>query len=151
MEIIDALTSTKERTLAYFDLPESSLDKSYAPGKWTVRQLLNHMADADTVLYDRVRRVIAEPRQVIWAFDQDRWASELDYTTFPLVINKAIYEATRNSVIYLAEKFYNSHGSNSFVHSETGVRTLKDEFDKIAWHNEHHLEQIEKALRQATF
>ena len=42
---------------------------------------------------------------------------------------------------------YLPNGRREFVHSETGVRTLKDEFDKVAWHNEHHLEQIEQALQ----
>lgn len=37
--------------------------------------------------------------------------------------------------------------SLEFVHSVTGVRTLSDEFEKVAAHNEHHLEQIRLALR----
>ncbi len=37
-------------------------------------------------------------------------------------------------------------GQREFVHSVTGVRTLKDEMDKVAWHNEHHLGQIRTAL-----
>jgi hypothetical protein len=42
---------------------------------------------------------------------------------------------------------YEKDGHREFVHSETGVRTLKDEFDKVASHNEHHLQQIELALK----
>jgi hypothetical protein len=41
---------------------------------------------------------------------------------------------------------YDISGHREFVHSETGVRTVRDEFDKVAWHNEHHLAQIERAL-----
>ena len=37
-------------------------------------------------------------------------------------------------------------GHLEFVHNETGVRTLKQEFDKVATHNEHHLEEIMMAL-----
>jgi hypothetical protein len=36
------------------------------------------------------------------------------------------------------------------VHSVTGVRTLKDEFDKVASHNQHHLDQIRRALRDSS-
>ncbi|HEY7568150.1 MAG TPA: hypothetical protein VH762_11300 [Gemmatimonadaceae bacterium] len=36
--------------------------------------------------------------------------------------------------------------AGSWVHSETGVRTLKDEFDKVAAHNQKHLDQIRRAL-----
>lgn len=147
MKIVNDLQATRERTLAYFDLPEEHLDKTYAPGKWTVRQLLHHLTDAETVLYERIRRGIANPGQVVWGFNQDLWAEKLDYHNFPLTINKQVYIAVRNSMIYLAEKYYESHGGNQYVHSETGLRTVQDEFDKVVWHNERHLEQIEAALR----
>lgn len=147
MKITYELKATRERTLAYFDLPEEHLDKTYAAGKWTVRQLLHHLTDAETVLYERIRRGIANPGQAVWGFDQDLWAEKLNYQTAPLAVNKAIYQSVRNGVIQLAEEFYESHGDNQYVHSETGLRTVKEEFDKVVWHNERHLEQIEAALR----
>lgn len=146
MEIIKDLHNSQLRTLAFFEMPEAALELQYAPGKWNVRQILCHLADAETVLYDRVRRIISEPRQVIWAFDQDLWCDALDYHTFPLQTSRAIFENVRNGVIHLAQQHYKSLGDKEFVHSETGVRTLKDEFNKIAWHNAHHLEQINQAL-----
>ena len=101
---------------------------------------------AETVLYDRIRRAISEPKQVLWAFDQDAWAKGLDYTQTPLELSRQIYEAVRACVIYQARVHYEKGGHLEFVHSETGIRTLKEEFDKVAWHNAHHLEQIEIAL-----
>jgi len=139
MDTIARLEAARERTLRYFDLGEEQLALTYAPGKWSVKYLLHHLADAETVLYDRIRRTISEPRQVLWAFDQDKWATGLDYSR--------IFEAVRAGVIYQARMHYESRGHLEYVHSETGVRTLKDEFDKVAWHNEHHLAQIETALR----
>jgi hypothetical protein len=148
MEIIEKLEATKAATLKHYDLNAAQLDQSYAPGKWTIRYLLHHLADAETVLYDRIRRVISQPRQVIWAFDQDAWATNLNYANVPLDLSKRIYAATRAGVIYYARLHYESKGHLEFVHSETGVRTLKQEFDKVAWHNTHHLEQIERALKK---
>lgn len=147
MNITEALERTREQTLKFFDLPEEKLALRYAPEKWTVRQILCHLADAETVLYDRIRRAISEPRQVIWAFDQDMWAAGLGYATFPLEISRAVYGSTRQGVVYLAGRDYERLGSKEFVHSETGIRTLKDEFDKVAAHNAHHLQQIETALK----
>lgn len=146
MEIIEKLETTKAATLRHYDLSAAQLDQRYAPGKWTIRYLLHHLADAETVLYDRVRRVISEPRQVLWAFDQDAWATNLLYADVPLDLSKRIYTATRDGVIYYARLYYESKGDLEFVHSETGVRTLQQEFDKVAWHNAQHLEQIESAL-----
>jgi hypothetical protein len=52
----------------------------------------------------------------------------------------------REAIIYYAGRYYESKGHLEFVHSVTGVRTLKDEFEKVADHNEHHLAQIRSAL-----
>lgn len=146
-EIVTRLEAARDRTLPYFDLSAEQLARSYAPGKWTVRFILHHLADAETVLFDRIRRTISEPRQVLWAFDQDAWAKGLDYSGMPLDLSRRIYESVRAGVIYQARLHYDRKGHLEFVHSETGIRTLKNEFDKVAAHNEHHLEQIDSALR----
>jgi hypothetical protein len=146
MEYIKSLIDTQNETLKYFDLTESELSKSYGVGKWTVKQLLVHLADADSVLLNRIQRIIAEPKQVIWAFDQDLWCENLDYKNYPLEISKSIYLANRQALIYLAKKYYVTLGAKEFVHSETGLRTLKNEFDKVSLHNQGHIEQIKLAL-----
>jgi DinB superfamily len=147
MHLIRDLERTRDETLRYFSLPEAELARTYAPGKWSVRYILLHLSDSETVLYDRIRRILSEPRQVIWAYNQDAWARGLDYSQVPLILGRRIYESVREAVIYFAGRFYEEKGSLEFVHSETGVRTLKDEFEKVASHNEHHLAQIRLALR----
>ena len=146
MDIIARLQAAHDQTLPFFDLSDADLEKQYAPGKWSVRFILHHLADTETVLYDRIRRVISERRQVIWAFDQDAWAARLDYSSVPLVVSQRIFSAVREAVVHQARAHYEQNGHLEFVHSEAGVRTLRDEFEKVAWHNERHLAQIESAL-----
>ena len=146
MTLFEELERTRRETLHYFSLPDEDLAKTYAPGKWSVRFILHHLCDAETVLYERIRRVISEPRQVIWAFDQDAWAKALDYSNRPLSLSRNIYDAVRAGVLHEARQHYESSGGREFVHSESGVRTLKEEFEKVAWHNEQHLAQIRRAL-----
>src|SRR5208283_4926054 len=146
MDIVTRLEAARNRTLSYFDLSDEQLDRNYGSGKWSVRFILHHLADAETVLFDRIRRVLSEPRQVIWAFDQDAWAKGLDYSRIPLDLSRGIYEAVRAGIIYQARLHYDVSGQREFIHSQTGLRTLQAEFDRVASHNEHHLEQIELAL-----
>jgi hypothetical protein len=146
MTLIEQLEQTKAETVQHFGLSEPALERRYAPGKWSVRELLHHLCDAETVLFDRIRRVISEPRPVIWAFDQDAWASRLGYAERPLRMSRDIYEATRAGVLYYAHLHYRQSGHLEFAHSETGVRTLQEEFEKVADHNQHHLDQIRAAL-----
>lgn len=147
MQLIQDLEKTRDETLKYFSLDESDLARTYAPGKWSVRFILHHLADSETVLFDRIRRTLSEPRQVLWVFDQDAWAEGLDYSQVPLDISRRVYESVRNAILYYAGVHYERKGHLEFVHSVTGVRTLKEEFDKVAAHNEHHLEQIRLALQ----
>ena len=146
MNLIAELERSKQETLSFFDLADADLAKTYAPDKWCVKEILHHLADAETVLYDRIRRVISEPKQVIWSFQQDLWAKELNYKELDLAANKAVYAAVRTMVISLAKTHYENLADKAFIHSETGLRTLKDEFDKVALHNENHLKQIRTAL-----
>ena len=149
-DLIRELERTRDETVEYFSLAESDLARAYASGKWTVRFILHHLADSETVFFDRIRRVISEPRQVIWVYDQDAWAKALDYDHLPLDISKRVYEPVRAAVIHYAGLHYERNGNLEFVHSVTGVRTLRDELEKVASHNEHHLGQIRMALRSGS-
>jgi hypothetical protein len=146
MDIIAQLERAKEQTLARFGLPDADLERRYGPGKWTVRYVLHHLADSESVFFYRLKRVISEPNQSIMAYDQDAWAKQLNYDRVPLALAKRIYDVTRDGVVYLAREHYGRSGTISFVHSLEGRKTLKDEFDKVVWHNQKHLDQIALAL-----
>jgi hypothetical protein len=146
VDIIEQLQRAKAETLKYFDLADEDLQKTYGPGKWSVRYVLHHLADSETVLFYRIRRVISEPKQVIWAYDQAAWADKLDYSIVPLALAKSLYVSSREGIIYYACLHYENSDKIGFVHSETGIRTLKDEFDKVVSHNQQHVRDIEKAL-----
>ena len=110
MELINDLEKTRDETLKYFSLERSDLARTYGPGKWSVRFLLHHLSDSETVLYDRICRVLSEPRQVLWVYDQDAWANGLDYSQRPLDISKRIYESVRSAIIHYAGVHYEDKG-----------------------------------------
>lgn len=146
MQLIEQLAATRDQTLSFFALGEDDLARTYAPGKWSVRYILLHLADSEAVFFDRIRRVLSEPRPVLWVMDQDAWAAGLDYPRVPLDLYGRVYESVRNAIIHYAGVYYEPKGHLQFVHSVDGVRTLKDELEKVASHNEHHLRQVRTAL-----
>lgn len=147
--LIRELERTRDEVVRHFSLGEAALARTYAPGKWPIRFILLHLADSETVFFDRIRRVISEPRQVIWVYDQDAWAKGLDYGHLPLDLSRGVFESVRAAIIHYARLHYERNGKLEFVHSVTGVRTLRDEFDKVVSHTEHHLGQIRVALGAA--
>jgi hypothetical protein len=150
VQLIQDLEATRDETLQYFNLSDKDLARTYTPGKWSVRFILHHLADSETVYNDRIRRALSEPRPVLWVCDQDAWAKGLNYAQVPLELSRRVYDSVRNAIIYLAGVHYEKNGHLEFVHSTTGVRTLKDELDKVASHNAHHLNQIRTALGVAS-
>ena len=62
MDLLNQLEQTKTETLMFFELEDEELDKTYAEGKWTVRYILHHLADTETVQFKRIRRILSEPR-----------------------------------------------------------------------------------------
>jgi hypothetical protein len=148
-ELVRELESTREATLGFFSMSDGELGYASGPGKWSVRFLLHHLADSETVMNERIRRVLSESPQTLLVYDQHAWAVALDYSTMPLPLSRAIFESVRNGIIHLVRQHYEARGHLTFVHSVTGPRTLRQEMEKVAGHNAHHLEQIRAALRRA--
>jgi hypothetical protein len=145
-EILQLLQATKNFTTQCFDLSETELNKNYGDGKWTVRQILHHLTDTEYLFIGRVKKIIAEPKQVIWAFNQDDWDSAFDYLNEPLTGKKELYTLCREMNYQLIEKYFDQYHQKEFVHNETGLKTLQIEFEKVALHNQSHIEQIKIAL-----
>lgn len=146
-ECIEALERTRAQTLKHFELPERDLARTYGPGKWSVRYILSHLADSESVLYYRVRMIISEPKPVIWYYDQDAWAKHLDYSTVPLELSRRLFDTSREAILYQARAHYEKSGDNEYIHSKDGLKTLKQQFASVADHNQHHLDQIVQALK----
>lgn len=146
-EILELLIDTKSESIRYFDLPETELNKTYGEGKWSVRQILHHLTDTEYLFIGRLKKIIAEPKQVIWAFNQDDWNMAFDYLNEPLTGKKELFSICREMNYALIEKYYDRFYQKEFVHNETGLRTLQLEFAKVALHNQSHNEQIKKALQ----
>ena len=146
--LVGELERTRDETLRFFALGDADLARTYGPGKWSIRYVLHHLTDSEVVFTERLRRVISEPTMVVWYYDQDAWAKALDYATRSLDASRTVYDALRSAIIDDARRHYERHGATEFVHSKSGLRTLKDEFDKVAAHNEHHLGHIRMALQR---
>ena len=99
-QLIRELERTRDETLKCFSLDPPDLARTYAPGKWSVGYILHHLSDSETVFFDRIRRVLSEPRPVLWVMDQDAWARGLDYSQVPLDIARQVYDSVRSAILY---------------------------------------------------
>src|ERR1051325_1061682 len=90
----EVIAETSQRLAALMGrLGPDGLERSLAPGKWSARSVICHLADCETVFAFRLRQALAEPRHVIQPFDQDAWAGP--YTSMDAQAAPAGFSAVR--------------------------------------------------------
>jgi hypothetical protein len=145
------LTDAMYETLALFDAPAAALARSYAPGKWTLRELVLHLSDAETVLLDRLRRIAAEVEPPLASFDQDLWVKHLCPATRDLALARQQFEVARRNVIELGRLLPAKTDTRRGNHSEVGAISFAQVFAKVLNHNMHHLQQARAILAGKTW
>jgi hypothetical protein len=113
-----------------------------APGKWSVRQIICHLADAEVVGYTRFRFVMAEDNPVIQWWDEEAWAKNLDYARRKPSQAIETFRRTRAENYELFSSLPPEAFARTGVHSKNGPMTLLDLLKLYAEHAESHVAQI---------
>lgn len=114
---------------------------SLAPGKWSAREILCHLADCELVFAFRLRQALAEPRHVIQPFDQDNWAKV--YSAFDARAALEVFTAVRKWNVTLIDAVPASAFSKTVEHPERGELTFQVLIETMAGHDLNHLQQLE--------
>jgi hypothetical protein len=127
-------------------------DFAPTPGKWSIRQIVAHLADAEVVMAHRFRQVIAEKNPTIVAFDQDAWAQNLDYSRRKPKQSLETFRRVRAENYELLKELPESAYARAGNHTERGPVTLLQIVEGAAQHAESHarqLQEIREAYKQA--
>ena len=114
-----------------------------APDSWSVHETLVHIADSEANSYVRCRRFIAEPGQPLMAYDENRWATALDYHDQSVEDALELFKWLRLKSYKLIKTLPDSAWSNTAYHPENGTMTLDDWLDVYARHVTEHVAQME--------
>jgi len=123
-------------------LGPQGLDRKPAPGKWSAREILCHLADVETVFAFRLRQTLSEPHHVIQPFDQDSWASQYDGFTAEAALK--VFSAVRKWNETLIHNTPAEAFSKPVTHPERGQMTFQDIVETMAGHDLNHIQQMEK-------
>jgi uncharacterized damage-inducible protein DinB len=127
------------------DLGSERMDQSPAPGKWSPREIVCHLADTELAFAFRLRQTLAEDGHVIQPFDQERWAA-----------NYAGYEAREALTVFCAVRIWNMSLVRSLppethakpvTHPERGPMTFWTIVETMAGHDLNHLAQLQAIAR----
>ena len=143
------IAETPARLSALLDeLGRDGAERAPAPGKWSARQILCHLADTELAFAFRLRQALAEPHHVIQPFDQDKWAAP--YGAFEARAAVEVFGSVRKWNITLIQTVPAATLSKLVTHPERGEMTFQTLIDTMAGHDLNHLRQIESiASRRA--
>jgi hypothetical protein len=132
--------SVRELSALVRDWPPARYDRSYAPGKWTARQILLHLAQVEMIDGVRLRMALSEPGYVVQPFTPDAWVDAEAPRSGPDVL--AEFHAMRRMNLGLWRTVPPERWRQPFRHPECGTMTLEDLAAICAGHELHHLAQV---------
>ena len=139
---LSALIATRDGIVRFYGADAATLARSYAPGKWTMREFLLHLADAEAVFLDRLKRTLADDKPLLWGYDENRWQQQLFPAKRDLVVASRLFAAAREAVIELATLATPEQMGRLAVHSENGRRSFAQLLRATHEHAAHHLDQL---------
>jgi hypothetical protein len=126
--------------------PASELARNPAPGKWSVTEILAHLADVEMVIGYRIRMILSKPGIAIQAFDQDGWARLAPYISIPATQSLERQRVRRESNLTLLKALRPEQWEQYGMHAERGKETVSRVVEMMAGHDINHVRQIEKIL-----
>ena len=125
-------------------LSETQLSQPEAPGKWSIRHVVRHLADGDIVWGWRMRMVLAHDRPTITGYDQDLWADRLHYDQADMSLALDDFSVLRRSNLRLLSAASAADLQRVGVHSERGEESVAHMIKMYAGHDLLHLAQLKR-------
>ncbi len=114
------------------------------PTQWSIHQIILHIADTESHAYTRFRTFIAEPGATIMAFDQDKWASQLNYHQLSPEDALELFRIQRKMNYELIRNLPEHYWSRAVVHSEKGNLQLDEWLNFYESYVPKHIDQMKK-------
>jgi hypothetical protein len=138
---LDALSDTPGRIRTLVDgWTAADFERSYAPGKWSVRQILIHLAQTELALPARARYALSEDGYAAQAFSQDDWMPLDSALSARAALNA--YTALREMNLGMWRALSAAQRAREFTHPEFGTLNVWWIAAQMAGHDIHHYRQL---------
>jgi DinB superfamily len=125
---------------------DEELDARPAPGKWTAREIVHHLADSEMTSAIRLRLLIATSNPQIVGYDQDEFAQKLYYDDRPVEASLDAFNAARRTTAEILDRLTPVQWLREGTHTEHGPYTVERWLEIYATHAHKHAEQIYVAI-----
>ena len=124
----------------------AKLRKRPSPDKWSVAEILAHLADVEIVVGWRMRSILGAPGTPIQAFDQDAWVTAGHYAKRDPRKSIELHSVVREANLALLKSLSSDQWNHYGQHAERGQESIERIVGMIAGHDVNHLRQIERIL-----
>jgi hypothetical protein len=121
---------------------DKRVNEAPAPGKWSPREIVAHLADCETVFSFRLRQTLAENNPVIQLFDQERWAAT--YGAYGAAEALDAFSALRHWNMALLRSLKPDAFQRKMTHPERGEMTFQTVVETMGGHDVNHIQQLER-------
>jgi uncharacterized damage-inducible protein DinB len=128
-------------------LSKKQMRRRPAPGKWSIAEILAHLADTEIVGSWRMRLILGNDGTPIQGFDQDVWAETLNYVDRDPKESLKVFRVLRENNLAMLKSVPRKLWENHGMHSERGKETVERVVQMFAGHDLNHLQQIEKIAK----
>ncbi|WP_410981679.1 DinB family protein [Bacillus cereus] len=128
-------------------LTEEELRFNPAPDKWSIHQILIHVADSELVSTQRLKKVISEEEPLLMSTDQDAWANELGYDQLDREQYLLLFKLLRSTMLPILDKLTAEQTERVGVYADAGRFTFKQLLEYRVQHIRGHLAQIERVKK----
>jgi hypothetical protein len=128
---------------------DAELDARPAPGKWSSREIVHHLADSEMTSAIRLRRLLAEDAPVIIGYDEAEYARRLYYDR-PIQASLDAFKSARATTADILDRLSEAEWRRQGTHSESGPYSVERWVEIYAAHAHNHADQIRRARASAT-
>ena len=129
-------------------LNKKQLARKPAPDKWSITEILAHLADTEIVGAWRLRHVIGNSGAPIQAFDQNVWASTFNYARRDPKQSLEVFRVLRENNLAMLKALPKELWENYGMHQERGKESVAHIVRMYAGHDLNHLGQIERIAKK---
>jgi hypothetical protein len=129
---------------AVASLSDAELDRRPSPDDWTAREVVHHLADAETRSAVRLRQLLAEDAPTIQGYDEELYARTLHYDR-PVATSLELLRAVRASTAELLDRLTDADFARTGTHTESGPYSVDTWLGLYAAHAHDHADQLRRA------
>ena len=142
-------TTAKKLSTLIQKLNKKQLTRRPAPGKWSIAEILAHLADTELAGGWRMRMILSQNGTPVQAFNQDAWANTFNYAQRDSKTSLETFRMLRENNLALLKSVPKNLWDNYGMHEERGKESITHIVRMFAGHDLNHLQQIEKIVKES--